>query len=789
MSIWFVEAVAAPGVLVVVKASAVLAVSALIDWLWRRRGSAAGRHALWTCALAAVVLLPVVDQVLPTWSVPVATTMSATQPQALGPVGEPESQRPARTTSSTALASAPLVPARDGGRVTGAAIAIAVYAFGVIALLLSWTVHRWRVRGFIRQSAAVDEADWVQLFSECRRAMAVSRPVRLLRSRDQHVPLAFGTRQPAIVIPAIADTWDDDRRRAVLSHELAHVARLDCLTHTLALAACALFWFHPGVWWAARRVRIERELACDDRVIAAGAEPREYASHLLEIAYSFGGRRAPALAVCMARPRQLEGRMLAALDARRNRRVPSRRARLGALSVMTVVLAALGAARPVVTTAAAPPSGTERQWPVAAATSADVDAATTAVIGQMKQQTKAIVHLPLDGMKEVRAAARDAASLMGVPQENVPGTWEIRPTDSKGTVHLRIVELNSSTGTNVPVDQLEGLTGAQLTGAGGPVQFKVRRDAGTFTFEGIVRNGIGAGTFTFAADPSFPDQMAKRGFARPTPAEQYQMARHDIGFAFVDELTKQGYGKPQTSELVRAGQHGVQAEYVRDMAALGYRLGTLDGLITLRDHGITPAYVRELADNGYKNLPADDLRQARDHGITPDYVRALRDAGYGMLPMDELIKVRDHGITPDYVRALADAGYKKLALDDVVRARDHGVTAEYARGMQQLGYSMPIADLMKARDHGVTVEYVRELAGLGYSKQPMDGLIRLRDHGVTSEYAREVKALGYDKLTLDDLITLRDHGLTPERIRSANSRAGTQLPIDMLKAFADGGMR
>src|SRR4051812_24247975 len=356
MSIWFVEAVAAPGVLLVVKASAVLAVSALIDWLSGRRGSAAGRHALWTCALAAVVLLPAVDQVLPTWSVPVATTMSATQPQARGPVGEPESQRRVRTTSATALASAPLVPAREG-RVTGATIAIAVYAFGVFALLLSWTVHRWRVRGFIRGSAAVDGADWLQLFSDCRRAMGVSRPVRLLRSRDQTVPLAFGTRQPAIVIPAIADTWDDDRRRAVLSHELAHVARLDCLTHTLALAACALYWFHPGVWWAARRVRIERELACDDRVIAAGAEPREYASHLLEIAYSFGGRRAPALAVCMARPRQLEGRMLAALDARRNRRVASRRAPPGAPRGVSFVLCARGAVPPPGAAAvAAPPA-------------------------------------------------------------------------------------------------------------------------------------------------------------------------------------------------------------------------------------------------------------------------------------------------------------------------------------------------------------------------------------------------------------------------------------------------
>jgi beta-lactamase regulating signal transducer with metallopeptidase domain len=790
MSIWLVDAAAEPVMVLLGKASALLAATALVHLLlWNRRASAAGRHFLWTGALAALLLLPVVDQLVPPWSLPLPVRPSATEGTAFLPAVESHLEQSTRVVSSTNTADVPAAAVTAGRTVTATTIALAVYAFGVVVLLLSWSVHRWRVWRFIRESTAVDGPEWAQLFSECKGAMGVSRPVRLLSTRERNVPLAFGTRHPAIVIPAIAETWDEDRRRAVLLHELAHVARFDCLTHSIALGACAMYWFHPAIWWVAKRVRIEREFACDDRVIAAGAEPKEYASHLLEIAYSLGGRRAPALAVCMARPRQLEGRMLAALDAARNRRAPSRRAQLGGSLAVMVVLAALGAARPVVTTAEAPPAASERQWPGAADTSERIDAAITAMTTEMKGQTKAIAHLPLDAMKETRGAVRAVASAIGVPQDNVPGTWEIRPTDTTGTVHLRIVELNSSTGTDVRVAQLEGLTGVQLSGAGGSVQFKVRRDAGTFTFEGVIRNGVGAGTFTFAADPSFPDQLAKRGFARPTAGEQYQMARHDIGFAFVDELTKQGYGKPQTSELVRAGQHGIQTDYLRDMAALGYRVGTLDVLITLRDHGVTPAYVRGLADSGYKNLPADDLREARDHGVTPEYVRAMRDSGYGSLQMGELIKVRDHGITPEFVHALGDAGYRQVPLDQLVRVRDHGVTAEYINGMQQLGYSLSLDDLVKARDHGVTVEYVRDLSALGYGKQPIDGLIRLRDHGVTSEYAKEVKSLGYDKLTVDDLITLRDHGLTVERIRSANSRAGTQLPIDMLKALAAGGMR
>ena len=168
---------------------------------------------------------------------------------------------------------------------------------------------------------------------------------------------------------------------------------------------------------------------------------------------------------------------------------------------------------------------------------------------------------------------RTAAGAIQTAQENLPGTWEIRPTEKEGVVHLRLMELNSSNGSNVPVDQLEGLTAAQLAGPGGPVQFRIRRDAGTFTFEGVLRNRVAAGTFSFSPNPSFPAELAKRGFGQPTAREQYQMARHDIGFAFIDELSKQGYAKPPIAEIVRAGQHGVNVTYLREMGALGYRLG------------------------------------------------------------------------------------------------------------------------------------------------------------------------------------------------------------------------
>jgi beta-lactamase regulating signal transducer with metallopeptidase domain len=778
---------------IAIKASLLLAVAGLAQVLIYRRASAAMRHLVWTLALVSVLGLPVLSLALPEWAVirAAATSNRAAPPQGSGRAGS--AMRAPVAVDARAQTAAPGMPADSRlaappsvefaaggftapvGTPTWTAVIATLYAAGVLVMLMHLAMQQWGIRRLAREGTLIQDPEWTRLLRDCCAAMSVARPVRLRRSRERNMPMTFGTLRPTIVIPAVADTWTDDRRRAVMLHELAHVARYDCLSQSVAFAACSLYWVHPLAWWASRRLRIERELACDDRVIMAGAAAREYAGHLLEIAYTFAAHRAPALAVSMARPKQLEGRLLAVLDSERNRTQPARRLRIAAAGIAATLLLPISMAT---SSAAATP---HEEASMAAVPSQGVPEP------QVTGPTLHRVELPFYDF--ARRVLHAAAAAFGVPQDKLPGTWEIRPTAAEGIVHLRLVELQSSSGMNVALQQLEGLTAAQRAGTGGSVQFRLRRDAGTFTFEGVFRSGIGAGTFSFAADATFPEALAKRGFARPTAVEQYQMARHDIGFAFVDELNAHGYAKPQTSELVRAGQHGVDVAYLREMAALGHRLGTLDPLIVLRDHGVTPTYVRELAEQGYKGLAADALRHARDHGVTPEYVRAMRDAGYGSLSMEQLTNTRDHGVTPQFIQELGQAGYRKLPLEDVIRVRDHGVTPEYIREMRQLGHQLPLDELVRARDHGVDVEFARAISALGYPKLPMESLVRMRDHGVTPQYIQELKDLGYDRLSIDDLVSLRDHGVTPDRIRAANARAGTRLPLDTIRSYVARGIR
>ena len=125
----------------------------------------------------------------------------------------------------------------------------------------------------------------------------------------------------------------------VLLHELAHVKRFDWLTQLFAGAAAAIYWFNPLAWFAARRMRIEREQACDDLVLRSGSKASDYADELLQIANAFGGRRWDnRAAIPMARRSSLESRLLSILTDGRERRSLKRWIVATAFVVMTGIV-------------------------------------------------------------------------------------------------------------------------------------------------------------------------------------------------------------------------------------------------------------------------------------------------------------------------------------------------------------------------------------------------------------------------------------------------------------------
>jgi len=339
-----------------VKATVLLVLAAVVT-VFLRRSPASLRHLVWTLACGGVLALPLASALLPNWrlaawprlDVPVAFDVEQLAPQASeqDPKPAPPVVPTAHATVSPTSAAAETEPVRWRLTPDWTTLVLPVWLSGVGAVLLLLAVGMARIMWLDRVTRPVEDDAWLILVDELSLELGLTRHVRLLQAKGPAMPMTWGIRRPAILLPAEADNWTAERRRDVLLHELAHVKRHDFLIQLMARVACAVYWFHPMVWLAATRLREERERACDDHVLRAGATPSEYASHLLDIARGLRAARATSLAsVAMARPAQLATRLIDVLDTRRCRDTLSARAALPAWLAAIAVVVPLAAAAP-----------------------------------------------------------------------------------------------------------------------------------------------------------------------------------------------------------------------------------------------------------------------------------------------------------------------------------------------------------------------------------------------------------------------------------------------------------
>jgi beta-lactamase regulating signal transducer with metallopeptidase domain len=271
---------------------------------------AAARHIAWLVGIAALLALPLIWWLVPGFRLPILPTGAATAAAGVPPIAS--APGPFVSTGS--------ILAEASGASAWSILLALVYALGAAPLLLRFLIGRRMLARLWSDAGPVADPALEKLLSRLSRDIGLSRQVELRFARGPAVPMTWGTLAPKVLLPAEAWEWPLERRRLVLLHELAHVARRDSLSRSMASLACALYWFHPGAWLAARRMRMEQEHAADDRVLMAGGSPEAYAFSLLHLARGSGGKPQFAQAAAMAGMYQLERRLLAITGASRRDR-------------------------------------------------------------------------------------------------------------------------------------------------------------------------------------------------------------------------------------------------------------------------------------------------------------------------------------------------------------------------------------------------------------------------------------------------------------------------------------
>jgi len=307
-----------------------------------RRTPASARHLVWSMGILGALLIPVLSQTIP-WELQVLpaaqpqtvaalpSTALPVSPGVLDPmVGEDTKAEGAAATSAegakagvffgATVEEAPTTPPPAPLWNTGVIVRalVGVWLAGAVGLIGWILLGMFLVGRIVRRGTPLRYYRRVQLLGAVSEDMGVVAPVRLVRSNALPMP-----------------------------DELAHVRRHDLVWHMLGRVACALYWFHPLVWYSARKLRAESERACDDLVLNAGTQASDYADHLLQIVRSAGSSRTPATAVPMAQRSEFEGRLLAILDSGVKRHGLTLARGLGivlALALSTIPLAALSRA-------------------------------------------------------------------------------------------------------------------------------------------------------------------------------------------------------------------------------------------------------------------------------------------------------------------------------------------------------------------------------------------------------------------------------------------------------------
>lgn len=188
-----------------------------------------------------------------------------------------------------------------------------------VAAMTSLAFGMWRLRAMRKDCTVIDVATLHPAVQKTIHDFAPPRSVMIATSESVRVPAAIGFWKPMIVIPDWAlRELPPEELNAILLHEHAHLERWDDWSNLVQKAVRAVFFFHPAMWWIEKQLSVEREMACDDAVLAHTGNPRGYAACLVSLLEKSLAHRGWAMAqAAVHRAQEASKRLAQILDSKR----------------------------------------------------------------------------------------------------------------------------------------------------------------------------------------------------------------------------------------------------------------------------------------------------------------------------------------------------------------------------------------------------------------------------------------------------------------------------------------
>jgi len=571
--------------------------------------NAATRCAAWWAVLAAILILPLAPQRARVYSPPPSDyagfAVQATPtplPVVAAPLEITAAPEPSRYAS-------PLQITAGAGLLTALGIWV---AFSLLRLAQITRSYRY-LRGIKRRSQAVSP-EWRVNFDYWVLACGIDRPIRLLVSNEIVSPMAVGFRKPAVIVPGtLLSEFTVAEMDHVILHELAHIARRDDWTNLFARVIGALLPIHPVAVWVVRRIELDREIACDDWVVAVTGEARPYAASLTRLFELCSARRRQLLATGMADRASHLGERIEALL--RSGRDFAPRVSLSGLAVGAAILLGL-----VLVGAQAP------HW---------------IAFAQEPPFAPQAAVAPVAPRPPVPLVAQAPPSAPAPPRPSAPATAPQAPEPLIGPEFRQELQREMQNAQQEIQRSMEELRRTQR-------QLKEQGGKGNRQEQLAVEAEIRA----------MEQQIRGREAEMQAAKAQVQAVEASIR-AQQDQIRAQ-----------QVRQRGSDS-FLAALVAAGYGGISVDEIIDLRNRGISAEFLRAISQSGVGKVSTKELIALAENGVRPDFFRAMRQA-FPQVTVREIVEAAQSGVNADDLRQAKEFS-PNLTLPQIIRLKQAGV--------------------------------------------------------------------------------------------------------------------
>ncbi|KEJ00098.1 beta-lactamase regulatory protein [Clostridium botulinum A2B7 92] len=192
-------------------------------------------------------------------------------------------------------------------------IASCIWLVGVFSIALFFSIILWKFKVRISNLEQIRDPEIVSLLEECKKKLSINRSIPIYACDDFKAPCIFGVLKPKIYIPKYKYSTNDYKYLShIFLHELIHYKRKDLIYNFLGTITILIHWFNPIIWFIVKRMKLQREYACDTYVleILGKEESIEYGMTLINFSKLISSsQKAPQLVIFFETKNQIKRRI------------------------------------------------------------------------------------------------------------------------------------------------------------------------------------------------------------------------------------------------------------------------------------------------------------------------------------------------------------------------------------------------------------------------------------------------------------------------------------------------